>query len=115
MQRSLEAARVVEEEGLSVEVIDLCSIRPLDFDLIRESVVKTSRALVLYEDNKFMGFGAEIAAQIAESCFELLDAPIKRVAGADCPVPYAPDLVDEMLPQVRHIVEAIRDLASYQI
>lgn len=113
VQRSLEAVRIIEEEGLSVEVIDLCSIRPLDFDLIRQSLAKTSRALVLYEDNKFMGFGAEIAAQIAETCFELLDAPIKRIAGADCPVPYASDLEDEVLPQVRHIVEGIRDLAGY--
>lgn len=111
--RALEAARVLDSEGVSVEVLDLCSIRPLDFDLIRQSLKKTSRAIVLYEDNKFMGFGAEIAAQIAESCFELLDAPIVRVAGADSPIPYAPQLEEVVLPQMKWIVEAAKELVRY--
>jgi 2-oxoisovalerate dehydrogenase E1 component len=111
--RSLEAARILEGEGIQVEVIDLISIRPLDFELIRKSIAKTSRALVLYEDNKFMGFGAEIAAQIAESCFEMLDAPIMRVAGADVPIPYAADLESAVLPQVSNIVDGVRLLVGY--
>jgi 2-oxoisovalerate dehydrogenase E1 component len=111
--RSLEAARLLTDEDISVEVLDLCSIRPLDFDLIRTSIKKTSRALVLYEDVKFMGFGAEIAAQIAETCFELLDAPIMRIAGADSPIPYAPQLEEAVLPQVKGIVEGVRTLAGY--
>jgi len=111
--RSIEAARALESEGINIEIIDLCSIRPLDFDLIRTSLLKTSRALVLYEDNKFMGFGAEIAAQIAESCFELLDAPVMRIAGADTPIPYAAPLEEEVLPQVRNIIEGAKRLAEY--
>lgn len=111
--RSIEAARLLESEGINIEILDLCSIRPLDFDLIRTSIQKTSRALVLYEDNKFMGFGAEIAAQIAESCFELLDAPVMRVAGADTPIPYAAPLEEEVLPQVRNIIEGAKRLAEY--
>lgn len=111
--RSLEAARLLEAEGINVEVIDLVSIRPLDFELIRSSIAKTSRAMVLYEDNKFMGFGAEIAAQIAESCFELLDAPIMRVAGIDAPIPYAAELEVASLPQVSDIVSGAKSLAGY--
>lgn len=113
VQRSIETARMADEQGINVEIIDLVSIRPLDFDLIRQSIAKTSRAIVLYEDNKFMGFGAEIAAQIAESCFELLDAPIKRIAGADCPIPYAPELEDEVLPQVSNILQGIVEVVQY--
>ncbi len=111
--RSLEAARLLEADDVSVEVLDLVSIRPLDFELIRKSIAKTSRALVLYEDVKFMGFGAEISAQIAESCFELLDAPIMRVAGADSPIPYAQQLEEAVLPQVKGIVEGAKKLVNY--
>jgi 2-oxoisovalerate dehydrogenase E1 component beta subunit len=98
---------------LSVEIVDLRTVLPWDKDMVLESVRKTSKVLVLHEDTKTGGFGAEIAATIAEEAFEYLDAPPRRVAAPDTPVPFAPVLEAEFLPQVSDVVAALRDLASY--
>jgi 2-oxoisovalerate dehydrogenase E1 component len=113
VQKSLEAARKLEGKGVSVEVIDLRTINPLDDDAIFESVKKTGKVLVAHEDTITAGFGAEIAARIVRNCFEYLDAPIMRVGALDTPVPYSPPLEDAMLPNERKILDALEELAAY--
>jgi 2-oxoisovalerate dehydrogenase E1 component len=113
VQRALEAAAELSGHNISVEVIDLRTIVPYDRDLVMSSVRKTGKVLVLHEDMRFMGFGAEIASDIAEHCFMDLDAPIRRLAAKDAPVPYNWDLEEEILPQPADIIAAIRDLALY--
>jgi len=113
VQRALEAALTLALENIDVEVIDLRTIVPYDRDLVIRSVKKTGKLLVLHEDMRFMGFGAEIASDIAEHCFTDLDAPIRRLAAHDTPVPYNWDLEEEILPQAADIIAAIRDLARY--
>jgi 2-oxoisovalerate dehydrogenase E1 component beta subunit len=98
---------------LSVEVIDLRSLAPLDDDAIFATVRKTNRVLVLHEDTRTGGIAGEITARINESCFEWLDAPVLRVTAHDIPLPYAPQLVDFVLPQTSDIVRALRRLAGY--
>jgi 2-oxoisovalerate dehydrogenase E1 component len=105
--------RAAEEKGVETEVIDLRSLSPWDMDAVADSVKKTSRVLVVYEDNRAWGYGAEIAAWIAEELFEWLDAPVRRVAALDTPVAYAPNLEEEILPQVDDVFEAIVALADY--
>lgn len=113
VQKSLETARVLEQEGVSIEVIDIRTINPLDVETIGASVKKTGKVLIAHEDNITNGFGAEIAARIASEAFEYLDAPIKRVAAKDCHVPYSWSLEPEILPQDKDVIEAARSLASY--
>lgn len=113
VQRALEAALLLSHENIDIEVIDLRTIVPYDRDLVISSVNKTGKLLVLHEDMRFMGFGAEIASDIAEHCFMSLDAPIRRLAAKDSPVPYNWDLEEEILPQPADIIAAIRDLARY--
>jgi 2-oxoisovalerate dehydrogenase E1 component len=113
VQKSLEAARKIEDRGVSVEVIDLRTINPLDTDAIYASVKKTGKVLIAHEDTITAGFGAEIAALIAQHCFEYLDAPVKRVAALDTPVPYSPPLENEMLPNEAKLIAALEDLAAY--
>src|SRR5947209_1239882 len=114
VQRSLVAAKELEEkEGVSVEVIDLRSLSPVDWDTIGESVRKTSRVLVAYEDALSWGYGAEIAAQIAGECFSWLDAPVTRVASTDTFVGSPPALEDFILPQVEDLARAMRDLHAF--
>jgi 2-oxoisovalerate dehydrogenase E1 component len=114
VQRALVAAREVEQQdGVSVEVIDLRSLSPVDWDAVMTSVRKTSRVLVAYEDSLSWGYGAEIAARIADECFSWLDAPVKRVASTDTFVAYAPDLEDFILPQVDDLARAMRELHAY--
>jgi 2-oxoisovalerate dehydrogenase E1 component len=114
VQRALVAAREVEEaRGLSVEVIDLRSLSPVDWDTIYASVRKTSRVIVAYEDSLSWGYGAEIAARIAQEAFEWLDAPVRRVAATDTFVAYAPDLEDVILPQVADLRHAMEEIAAY--
>lgn len=113
VQKSLEAARKMEERGTSVEVIDLRTINPLDTDSIYRSVQKTGRVLIVHEDTISSGFGAEIAALIAQNCFEHLDAPVRRVAALDTPVPYSPPLENAMLPNEAKILAALEELAAY--
>jgi len=112
--KSLEAAEQLEkEDGLSVEVIDLRSIAPMDDDAIVASVKKTNRVLIVHEDTRTGGVAGEITARINELAFEWLDAPILRVTAADVPLPYSPPLEDYVLPQTNDIVKAVRRLASY--
>ena len=112
--KSLEAAEQLEkEDGLSVEVIDLRSLAPLDEEAIVETVRKTNRAMVVHEDTRTGGFAGEIIARINERCFEWLDAPVFRVTAHDIPLPYAPQLEDFVLPQTADIVHVARRLAAY--
>jgi 2-oxoisovalerate dehydrogenase E1 component subunit beta len=111
---ALEAADRVAEDGLSVEVVDVRSLRPLDKETILGSVRKTGKALVVYEDNRFGGYGAEICATIAEEAFDYLDGPVMRVAGPDVPgVPYNHVLEDWFMVNPDKIEAAIRRLAAY--
>ena len=109
----VEVAHMLEKEGASVEVVDLRSLVPLDRETILESVKKTSRALVAHEANITAGFGAEVAALIAQEAFEYLDAPVLRVASLDVPVPFSPPLEMAMLPSVDKIADAARKLLAY--
>src|SRR5919106_984406 len=108
-----EAAKKLEEDGVSVEIVDLRSILPWDKQAVLESAQKTSKVLVLHEDTRTAGFGAEIAATIAEEAFESLDAPIKRIAAPDTPVPFSPPLEKAFIPQVEDVAAGLRELAEY--
>jgi 2-oxoisovalerate dehydrogenase E1 component beta subunit len=109
-----EAADIVKERaGLSIEIFDLRSLNPLDRAGIARSVAHTNRALILHEANKTMGIGAEISAFLAEELFDSLDAPIARVAAADCHVPHAPTLEEQVIPNVQSVVDALLRLAAY--
>ncbi|HKY28717.1 MAG TPA: pyruvate dehydrogenase complex E1 component subunit beta [Pyrinomonadaceae bacterium] len=108
---ALKAAEALEKDGVSCEVIDPRTIRPLDIDTIVESVKKTNRLVVAEESHPFCGINAEISAQIMERAFDYLDAPVKRVSGADAPMPYAKNLEDLALPSVEKIVAAVREVA----
>ena len=111
---TLEAAEQLEkDDGLSVEVIDLRSLAPLDEEAIVATVRKTNRVLVVHEDTRTGGFAGEIIARINERCFEWLDAPVYRVTAHDIPLPYAPQLEDFVLPQTADIVHVARRLAAY--
>jgi len=111
--QALEAAEELATKGVSAEVVDLRTIQPLDTQTVLESVSKTSRALVLYESHRFLGVGAEVASVIAEEAFEHLDAPVKRLAPPNVPVPFSPTLEDAYLPQVSDIVEAVNELSAW--
>ncbi|MBI1765119.1 MAG: dehydrogenase, partial [Acidobacteria bacterium] len=113
VQRSVVAARQAAEQGIEVEIIDLRSLNPYDWRAIAASVKKTNRVIVVYEDWQSWGYGAEIAARIADELFDYLDAPVKRVAALDSFVPYAPDLEDAVLPQIEDVLRAIEALAAY--
>ena len=111
VQRSLVAARQAENSRASaLEVIDLRTMNPYDWNAIAESVKKTSRVIVAHEDSMSWGYGAEIAARISNELFEYLDAPVRRVAALDTFVAYAPQLEDAILPQVADVVKAITEL-----
>jgi pyruvate/2-oxoglutarate/acetoin dehydrogenase E1 component len=111
---ALEAAPILEDLGISPEVIDLRSLKPLDWPTIEVSIKKTSRALIVYEDNEFVGYGAELAAQIADKSFEWLDAPVRRYALPDVPImPYAGSLENELYPTPEGIVRKAQELAKY--
>ena len=111
---ALEAADRVAEDGVSVEVVDLRSLRPLDRETLLGSVRKTGKCLIVYEDNKFGGYGAEIAAIVAEEAFDYLDGPVMRVAGPEVPgVPYNHVLEDWFMVDAEKIAEGIRKLAAY--
>ncbi len=114
VQRALVAAKQLEEsEGISTEVIDLRSLSPVDWERIFESVKKTNKVLVAYEDSLSWGYGAELAARIADELFEWLDAPVRRLASMDTFVAYAPELEDVILPQVGDVKAAVQELAAY--
>ena len=113
VHHGLGVAEELADEGVDVEVIDLRSLIPLDEEAILESVRKTNRVVVCHEDTKTGGFGGEIAARIAELAFEDLDAPIKRVASKDTPVPHAPQLEDAFMPMPADIKQALLETAAY--
>jgi 2-oxoisovalerate dehydrogenase E1 component len=114
VKRSLDAARIAaERDGLSVEVIDLRSLSPLDMDTVAESVRKTNRVVIAHEDSLSWGIGSEISARIASDLFEWLDAPVKRVASLDTWVAYAPQLEAAILPDSERVLGAIREVAAF--
>jgi 2-oxoisovalerate dehydrogenase E1 component len=113
VQRSLLAAQQAEKDGISAAVFDLRTIIPYDWEGIAALVKSTNRVIIAHEDQLTCGFGAEIAARISDELFDHLDAPIKRVAAMDCPVAYAPDLEEVILPQWGDVLQAIRDSVAY--
>jgi len=111
---ALEAADVVQNEnGVSVEVIDLRSLMPLDTELIFASVRKTGKVLIAHEDNITGGIGGEIAALISDQCFQYLDAPVKRIGAIDTPTPYSPTLEEFFLPNTKKVIAAVQELAAF--
>ena len=113
VQRSLVAARQAEQQGISVEIIDLRTLSPYEWNAIENSVKKTSRVIVAHEDSLSWGYGAEIASRNSSELFEHLDAPVRRVAALDTFVAYAPQLEDAILPQVADVLKAIVEVNSY--
>lgn len=113
VHHALQAADLLEEDEIDVEVVDLRTLYPLDTTAILESVRKTNRAMIVHEAPRTGGFGGEVAAILAESAFEHLDAPVVRVTGLDAHVPFAPPLEKYYLPNVSDIVESARKLARY--
>ena len=113
VQRALVAANQAAEQGVEVEVIDLRTLSPWDRETVFASVRKTNRVIVGYEDSLSWGYGAEIAAAIADECFAWLDAPVKRVASTDTFVGYAPQLEDAILPQVDDFKRAYAELMRF--
>ncbi len=116
VHKALAAAETLGPEGIDVEVIDLRTIRPMDRETVLASVRKTGRLICVYEGVKTLGVGAEISAMVAESdAFDFLDAPIVRLGGAECPIPYNPELEKAVVPQVPDILDAARNLAKGRI
>ena len=113
VQRAFAAANMLADEGISVEVIDLRTLSPWDREAVFASVKKTGRVIVAYEDAMSWGYGAEIAARVADDCFAWLDAPVKRVASTDTFVGYAPQLEDAILPQIEDFTRAYREIMTY--
>lgn len=109
---ALEVARQLEEEGISLEVVDLRSLRPLDRETVCASVRKTSRAVVLEDDCLSYGIGAEISATLMEGAFDYLDAPVRRVAAAEIPLPYAKPLESAALPTAKDLIRVVRELLA---
>ena len=111
---AMQAAETVQKEGIDVEVVDLRTLYPVDRETVIKSVQKTGKALIVYEDNLTGGYGAEVAATIADGAFTYLDAPVRRLAGPDVPaVPFSHPLQDWFMPSVDKIAEAIRELDEY--
>jgi 2-oxoisovalerate dehydrogenase E1 component beta subunit len=108
-----DAAEQLEQDGVSVEILDLRTLIPWDKEAVLRSVEKTSKALVLHEDTRTTGFGAEIVATITEEAFEHLDGPVKRITAPDTPVPFSPPLEKAFIPQVEDVVAGLKDLAEY--
>lgn len=113
VQKSVEAAKVLEAEGHTIEILDPRTIATFDFDAVFESLRKTNRLLICHEEHKTSGYAGEIAARVNEEAFEHLDAPIMRVCSKDVHVAYCPDLEEVILPQTSDVVEALRKLLSY--
>ncbi|MBI5959863.1 MAG: alpha-ketoacid dehydrogenase subunit beta [Chloroflexi bacterium] len=112
---TLQAAQMVaDQDGIQCEVVDIRTLVPLDTETVLNSFKKTGKALIVYEDNRFLGYGAEIAAILSDEAFEYMDAPIRRLAGLDVPgVPFAHPMQDLFMPSPEKIASAIRDLAAY--
>ena len=110
---ALEAAKILEAEGIDCEVVDLRTLFPMDEETVLESVAKTNKAILLHEATRTGGIGAEIAAVLSERCFEYLDGPLVRVTAPDTPVPYSPPLEEAFLPNAEKLCRAARALAGY--
>jgi 2-oxoisovalerate dehydrogenase E1 component beta subunit len=110
---AIDAARMLETEGIDCEVVDLRTLFPLDEETILESVAKTNKALLLHEATRAGGIGAEVAAVLSERCFEYLDGPLVRVTAPDTPVPFAPTLEEFFLPNAEKVCKAARALVAY--
>jgi 2-oxoisovalerate dehydrogenase E1 component len=113
VHRAELAAAELEHSGISLEILDLRTLSPYDWEAIARTVVKTNRVIVAYEDMRSWGYGAEIAARISDELFHDLDAPVRRVAATDTFCAYQPQLEDEILPQAADIVAAVRSLADF--
>jgi 2-oxoisovalerate dehydrogenase E1 component len=113
VQRSYLAAQELADEGIETEILDLRTVMPFDMDAVARSVAKTGRVIVAHEDTLTCGFGAEIAARVADQCFSDLDAPVKRVAAVDTYCAYAPTSEEYILPQKDDMIRAIREIAAY--
>ncbi len=113
VHRCLEAAARLESRGIEAEVVDLRTLLPLDRDTVLDSVRRTSKAVIVHEDTRTGGLGAEVAAVLGESAFEHLDGPVLRVAAQDCGVPYSAPLEDAFLPQLDDILRACDELVAY--
>jgi pyruvate dehydrogenase E1 component beta subunit len=110
VNESLAAAKKLEAEGISVEVVDLRTLQPFDLETIAESVKRTSRLIIASDDVKRGGIGAEISASITETCFDYLDAPITRVACPDTPIPFSPQLEQQYMPNADRVVQTVRNV-----
>jgi 2-oxoisovalerate dehydrogenase E1 component beta subunit len=113
VEQSLTAAGDLEKAGISVEVVDLRTLQPLDTETILASIAKTSKAMIVHEDTRTLGVGAEIAAILSEEAFDMLDGPIVRITAPDTPVPFSPPLEKAFLPDADKIVTAALQLAAY--
>ncbi|MDE2216866.1 MAG: alpha-ketoacid dehydrogenase subunit beta, partial [Planctomycetota bacterium] len=109
----LEAAQTLKEKGISCEIIDLRTILPLDKKSIFDTVKKTNKVVVLHEQTKTGGVGAEVSSLISEYCFDYLDGPVIRIAAPDTPVPYSAQMEEAFIPQTKDIVSAVEKLMSY--
>lgn len=113
-QFSVQAADILRDEGIEATVVDLRSLRPLDWPTVEAAVKRTSKVLIVYEDNEFLGYGAEVSAQISERAFDWLDAPVRRYASPEVPTfPYAASLEEQVIPSVEGIVDRARALAAF--
>jgi 2-oxoisovalerate dehydrogenase E1 component len=113
VHRAELAAAELAQDGISLEILDLRTLAPYDWEAIARTVTKTNRVIVAYEDMRSWGYGAEIAARISDELFHDLDAPVRRVAAMDTFCAYQPQLEDEILPQAAGIVTAVRSLAAF--
>ena len=111
--KAIQAAEKLGKEGIDVEVVDLKSLNPVDWETIFNSVKKTGKVVVAYEDTRLCGYGGEIAAEITEKCFEYLDAPIVRVAAVDFFVAYYLGMEAEILPQTEDLIEGVKRVVEY--
>jgi len=110
VHKSMQAAQILQDDGIDAEVIDTRTLVPFDRSTVFESVSKTGRLMIVEEDNLTGGWGAEVAARVADTCVGYLDAPIRRIAAPDTPVPFAPIMENFFVPSVERIVSAARDL-----
>ena len=113
MHTALEAAQTLKENGVSCEIIDLRTILPLDKKSIFTTVKKTNKVVVLHEQTKTGGVGAEVSSLITEYCFDYLDGPIIRIAAQDTPVPYSAQMEEAFIPQVKDVISAVERLIRY--